>query len=84
MSRNKANEQALVWLQSMMADPDSFNAINAENCLSMIHRQRKQLLSLGAHFCNVKKQRNKAWEKLKKLEGASVNACTDVKILPRF
>ena len=59
MKRNLANEQAVVWLKSMAADPDSFNAINAENCLALIEKQRKALVSLGAHFSNVRKQRDR-------------------------
>ena len=59
MKRNRANEQAMVWLQSMRADPDSFNAINAENCIALIERQRKALVSLGAHFNNLQKQRDR-------------------------
>lgn len=68
MSKNRANEQAILWLMSMMNDPDSFNAINAENCLRMITKQRRQLKSLGAHFCNLKKQRNKVQKELNESE----------------
>lgn len=58
--KNIANEQALVWLRSMANDQnDIFNAINAENCLALIEKQRKALVSLGAHFCNLKKQRDR-------------------------
>lgn len=61
MKRNRANEQAILWLNSMRADPDSFNAINAENCLAIIDKQRKALVSLGAHFNNIRKQRDRYW-----------------------
>ena len=57
--KNRANEQAIVWLKSMCADTNSFNAINAENCLVLIDKQRKALVSLGAHFNNLKKQRDR-------------------------
>lgn len=59
MKKNRANEQAILWLNSMRADPNSFNAINAENCLALIDRQRKALTSLGAHFNNLRKQRDR-------------------------
>lgn len=62
MKRNRANEQAMMWLKSMCADPNSFNAINAENCMALIERQRKALVSLGAHFNNLRKQRDRAWK----------------------
>lgn len=57
--KNRASEQAIVWLKSMCADSDSFNAINAENCLALIDKQRKALVSLGAHFNNLRKQRDR-------------------------
>ena len=62
--RNLAADQAITWLYSMMADPDSFNAINAENCLAMIERQNKNLRSLGAHFSNLRKQRDRLLKEL--------------------
>lgn len=62
VSRNKAHEQAMIWLYSMAADPDSFQAINAENCIALIEQQRKALVSLGAHFNNIRKQRDRAWK----------------------
>lgn len=69
MSKNKADEQVIVWLKSMCQDLDSFNAINAENALNLIAKLRKQNRSLGAHFCNLKKQRNKIlMERRKELE----------------
>ena len=55
----KANEQAIVWLKSMCESESEFDRINAENCLVMIQKLRKQNQSLGAHFCNLKKQRNR-------------------------
>lgn len=69
MSKNKADEQAIQWLKSMCQDLDSFNAINAENALNLIAKLKKQNRSLGAHFCNLKKQRNKILkERRKELE----------------
>ena len=59
MKRNRANEQAMVWLRSMCADTDSFNAINAENCIALIHKQQNALMSLGAHFNSMKRQRDR-------------------------
>lgn len=60
MAKNIANEQALLWLRGMANDrSDVFNSINAENCLMLIEKQRKALVSLGAHFCNLKKQRDR-------------------------
>jgi len=59
MRKHRANDQAILWLHSMMADPNSFNAINAENALALIEKQRKALVSLGAHFNNLKKQRDR-------------------------
>ena len=59
MKRNRADEQAIVWLKSQTKNPDSFDAINAENALALIDKQRKALVSLGAHFHNLKRQRDR-------------------------
>lgn len=60
MPKHNANDMAMAWLDAKIHEnPDSFDAINAENCLALIRKQRKQLISLGAHFCNLKKQRDK-------------------------
>jgi hypothetical protein len=57
--RNLANEQAIQWLKSMMNSENPFDSINAGNCLALIDKQKKALVSLGAHFCNLKKQRDR-------------------------
>jgi hypothetical protein len=69
--KNVANEQAIAWLKSMAADENVFNSINAENCLELIHKQKKALVSLGAHFHNLRQQRDRyemileaAWDEM--------------------
>lgn len=60
MPKTNANDMVMAWLDMKIHEnPDSFDAINAENCLALIRKQRKQLISLGAHFCNLKKQMDK-------------------------
>ena len=55
----------MAWLDMKIHEnPDSFDAINAENCLALIRKQRKQLIRLGAHFCNLKKQRDKLMQQI--------------------
>ncbi len=71
MTKHNANDMVMAWLDMKIHEnPDSFDAINAENCLALIRKQRKQLISLGAHFCNLKKQRDKLRKELddKKVE----------------
>jgi predicted nucleic acid-binding Zn-ribbon protein len=50
---------AILWLRSQMLNPNSFDAINAGNCLALIEKQKKALVSLGAHFNNLKRQRDR-------------------------
>ena len=65
MPKASANDMAMAWLDMKIHEnPDSFDAINAENCLALIRKQRKQLISLGAHFCNLKKQRDKLQQQI--------------------
>ena len=65
MPQHNANEMVLAWLDMKIHEnPDSFDAINAENCLALIRKQKKQLISLGAHFCNLKKQRDKLQQQI--------------------
>lgn len=60
MAKANANDMVMAWLDTKIHEnPDSFDAINAENCLALIRKQKKQLVRLGAHFCNLKKQRDK-------------------------
>ena len=43
MSKHNANDMAMAWLDMKIHEnPDSFDAINAENCLALIRKQRKQ------------------------------------------
>ena len=64
-----------MWLKSQTANPNSFDAINAENALALIEKQRKALVSLGAHFNNLRKQRDRYFrvieEARRKIDGAS-------------
>jgi len=65
MPKTNANDMIMAWLDMKIHEnPDSFDAINAENCLALIRKQRKQLIRLGAHFCNLKKQRDKLRKEL--------------------
>ena len=65
MPKHNVNDMVMAWLDMKIHEnPDSFDAINAENCLTLIRKQRKQLISLGAHFCNLKKQRDKLRKEL--------------------
>lgn len=85
MSKNKADEQVIVWLKSICQDSNSFNAINAENALNLIAKLRKQNRSLGAHFCNLKKQRNKILkERRKELELERDRILLEMKIQDMF
>lgn len=59
MKKNRSNEQALAWLESMSHSENFFDAINAKNALALIDKQRKALVSLGAHFSNLRKQRDR-------------------------
>lgn len=68
----------------MALDPNSFNAINAENCLALIEKQRKALTSLGAHFNNLRRQRDRYARVIEearvKIENErKYTACTDVR-----
>ena len=71
-TRNVANDQAMTWLRSMANSENVFDAINAQNCLAMIEKERKAYISLGAHFCNLKKQRDRY---AKIIDEARRNAC---------
>lgn len=65
MPKHNANEMVMAWLDAKIHEnPDSFDAINAENCKALILKQRKQMIRLGAHFCNLKKQRDKLRKEL--------------------
>lgn len=65
MPKHNANDMVMAWLDAKIHEnPDSFDAINAENCLALIRKQRKQLISLGAHFCNLKKQRDRLQQQI--------------------
>ena len=68
MSRNVANEQAIFWLYSMMNDPDSFNAINAGNCLALIENQKTRLRLLGSYISKVIGQRDNLRKEKEELE----------------
>lgn len=60
MPKNKAEDQALYWLYSKSCDTENvFDAMNAANAINIIHQRNKQLKSLRAHFCNLKKQRDR-------------------------
>ena len=55
MPSKKATEQAMTWLNSMAADKNSLDGINAELCINVILDLRKKLEKLGAQF-NAMKQ----------------------------
>lgn len=55
MPSKKATEQAMTWLNSMAADKNSLDGINAELCINVIADLRKKLEKLGAQF-NAMKQ----------------------------
>lgn len=55
---NNASSQAIAWLKSMAAgDPDSFDTINAENCLELIRKQRRSLAALASKVNWLEKRR---------------------------
>ena len=60
MPTNRKYDQTMLWLDSMMADPDSFNAINAGNAKDIILNQKEALEKLGKQFGVVKRARNSA------------------------
>ena len=51
----KSITQAMTWLQSIAADKDSLDGINANICVSIIQRLRHQLDVKGAIICNLRK-----------------------------
>lgn len=55
MPSKKATEQAMTWLNSMAADKNSLDGVNAELCINVILDLRKKLEKLGAQF-NAMKQ----------------------------
>ena len=60
MPKHTANEMVMTWLDMKIHEnPDGFDSINAENCQALILKQRKALIRLGAHFNNLKKQRDR-------------------------
>ena len=81
MPKTNTNNMVMAWLDMKIHEnPDSFDAINAENCLALIRKQRKQLISLGAHFCNLKKQRDKLRKELddeKITKALGISDCKD-------
>ena len=58
MASRKTNEQCLTWLESVAADKNSLDGINAELCLNLIREQKDRLEKLGAQFYEVKRQRD--------------------------
>ena len=64
MAENRANIQAVHWLNSIKNSSEGFDSINAENALALIDLQNRRLKALGASFCQVKKQRDNAWKAL--------------------
>jgi hypothetical protein len=62
-----------------MLNPNSFDAINAANCLALIEKQKKALVSLGAHFNNLKRQRDRYAKVLEEARQNYENQRTDRK-----
>ena len=50
MPSRKGTEQALIWLQSKMAEGDTLDAINAEVCYNVILDLQKKRRVIGALY----------------------------------